>query len=99
MAPRLVELCFQTAGLWEAGRAGPARAARSMSTRCACSPTRRPLPAACTPSCIRDDERYDCAVVDELGTVLVRVEGYRTIALPGRLADDVRAPVADAMAD
>jgi hypothetical protein len=44
-------------------------------------------------------DRYDCAVVDEHGTVLVYVEGYRTIALPGRLADDARGPVAAAMAE
>ena len=98
MAPRLVELCFQTAGLWQAGREGLLGLPLHVdAVRVLADPATAPggLYAVVHPR----DERYDCAVVDEHGTVLLRVEGYRTIALPGRLADDVRAPVADAMAD
>jgi hypothetical protein len=42
---------------------------------------------------------FDCMVVDDRGEVVLRVEGYQTIALPEPLADDVRAPLAAAMAD
>ena len=34
IGPRLVELCFQTAGLWEAGADGPTWPCRCTSARC-----------------------------------------------------------------
>jgi NAD(P)-dependent dehydrogenase (short-subunit alcohol dehydrogenase family)/acyl carrier protein len=95
---RLVELCFQTAGLWQAGREGVlglplhVDAVRMLADPETASGGRY---AVVHPR----DEQYDCAVVDERGTVLLRVEGYRTIALHSRLADDARAPVAAAMLD
>jgi polyketide synthase-like dehydratase family protein len=96
--PRLVELCFQTAGLWQAGREGVLGLPLHIdAVRVLADPV---TAAGGRYAIVRPDgDRYDCAVVDEHGTVLVYVEGYRTIALPGRLADDARAPVAAAMAE
>jgi hypothetical protein len=98
IGPRLVELCFQAAGLWQAGREGVlglplhVDAVRVLGDPATASGS---LYAVVQPR----GEQYDCAVVDERGTVLVRLEGYRTVALPGGLADDARAPVAAALAD
>ena len=45
------------------------------------------------------DGGADADVVDEDGRVRVRLEGYRTIELPGGLDADALAPLRDAMAD
>lgn len=34
---------------------------------------------------------FDCAVIDAEGTVLVRLDGYRTIPLPTSISDEVAA--------
>ena len=92
LAPRLVELCFQTAGLWEAARddrlALPlqrrqrARAARPGSGQRARSwPTPR-----------SHDGHVDALVVDDEGRVVVRLDGYTTVPLTA-VPDDVRGPL------
>ena len=40
---------------------------------------------------------FDCRVQDQTGRVVLRLEGYRTVPLPGGLDDDVRAPLRDVM--
>ncbi len=88
-APRLVELCFQTAGLWQAGRedvlALPMRVGRA---RVVGDGTARPLHAHA-----RETEPgvFDCVVVDADGNVVVQLDGYRTIPLPAPIPDDVGA--------
>ena len=104
LAPRLVELCFQTAGLWEAGRTGrlglPAHVERVLVVG---SPppdgatgrvyaVARPVPAG-------DGEAFDCTVLDGDGRVILRVEGYRTVALPGAIPPDVRGPLQTVMSE
>jgi NAD(P)-dependent dehydrogenase (short-subunit alcohol dehydrogenase family) len=86
-APRLVELCFQTAGLWQAGRedvlALPMRVA---SARVVGDPTTRPLRAHARET---DPGTFDCVVVDAEDNVVVHLDGYRTVPLPARIPDDV----------
>lgn len=88
-APRLVELCFQTAGLWEAGTedrlALPARieALRLLQDVKAVDGPLYGLARPVGPS------TFDCAVVDGLGTVVLRMDGYRSVALPGPLPNAV----------
>ena len=97
MAPRLLELCFQTAGLWEVGTAGrlalPAQVDRVVLTR-APAAARAPLYAVAHPG----DDGFDCVVVDADGAPVARVEGYRTVALPTEVDPERRAPLTDAMA-
>jgi hypothetical protein len=96
--PRLVELCFQTAGLWQAGREGRLGLPQHVdAVRVVGDPAaaHRGLHAIAQPS----GDGYDCVVVDEQGDVLIRLNGYRTVELPGVLPNDVRAPLAAAMAD
>ncbi len=103
LEPRLVELCFQVAGLWESGNEGrlglPAHLDRVRlfgdppSTETSAEILAVATPLGAEPSA------FDCRVVDPEGRVVVRLEGYRTVSLPGPLPDEVRAPLRAAMAD
>ena len=94
--PRLVELCFQTAGVWELGTAGrmalPTHVDRVQ--RFAGVDERGPLWAVVRP---RDDGGVDAEVVGPDGRVRVRLEGYRTITLPGDVEPQALEPIRAAM--
>ena len=96
-APRLVELCFQTAGIWELGTADrmalPTHVDRVSRFAPAGAATR--LWAVVTPH----DGGADADVVDEAGRVHMRLEGYRTIELPGGVDPDALEAIRTAMAD
>jgi NAD(P)-dependent dehydrogenase (short-subunit alcohol dehydrogenase family) len=98
-APRLIELCFQAAGLWEAGREGrlalPTHVSRAVVLTPAGETSEGPLVATARPG----EDGFDCIVADPAGTVAVRLEGYRTIALPQALPEDQQAPLRAVMAD
>ena len=89
VAPRLAELCFQTAGLWEAGtehqmalptRVGRLRVLRDPAT------VEGPLYALARPN---GGSRFDCAVVDARGSVVLRMDGYESIVLPAPIPESV----------
>ncbi len=94
--PRLEELCFQVAGLWEAGREGrlalPAHVDRLSVGGQTPTDGNDALVAIARP---RSGSRggFDCQVLDPDGRVLLRLDGYRTVPMPGALAEDVRAPL------
>jgi hypothetical protein len=100
-APRLIELCFQAAGLWEAGREGrlalPTHVSRAVVLAGATGeqPTEGRFVATARPT----EDGFACVVTDAAGTVAVRLEGYRTIALPQDLPEDQQAPLRAVMAD
>ena len=95
LAPRLIELCFQTAGVWELGTAGrmalPTHVDRVVQFASRKNPGR--LWAVVSPG----DGGVDAEIVDDAGRVRVRLEGYRTIELPGEVAADALAPIRAAM--
>jgi NAD(P)-dependent dehydrogenase (short-subunit alcohol dehydrogenase family)/acyl carrier protein len=97
MAPRLIELCFQTAGVWEIGHEGrmalPTGIGRVSTYGDPSTATGRLFAVASRSG----DSLFDCRVVDESGTVFVVMDNYRTIALPSPLADDGVAPFREAM--
>jgi len=83
MAPRLIELCFQTAGLWEMGvqnRFGLPQDVQQVSLLRAPSLAEGKLYAVVTPH--PDEGTFDAEVVDAKGNCYVRLSGYRTAALP-----------------
>jgi len=83
MAPRLIELCFQTAGLWEMSAQGRMGLPWQIYQVCSSSAphlAEGPLYAVVTPH--PDRENFDAEVVDATGTRYVRLSGYRTVALP-----------------
>jgi hypothetical protein len=94
--PRLVELCFQTVGLWDLGQAGQlALPGHANLIRTLHKPNGDgPLFALVHPAA---DGSFDCRVVDPHGDVLVRIDGYRSTPLPGAVADELRSPITTAM--
>ena len=86
MAPRLIELCFQTAGILEVAQRevlGLPSAMRAVTVyRPPEEANGRRLFAVVHPNSHPDE--YDARVVDENGNVYVELEGYRTVGLPGR---------------
>jgi hypothetical protein len=55
----------------------------SVSVFCASEATQAPVYAIITPA--PEPDAVDADVVDAQGTILVRLKGYRTIALPGTI--------------
>ena len=85
MAPRLIELCFQTAGLWEMGAQGGMGLPQHID--CVSSllvqvpePTGPRLYAVVTSD--QDRGSFDAEVVDTKGNRYLHLSGYRTVALP-----------------
>jgi acyl carrier protein/NAD(P)-dependent dehydrogenase (short-subunit alcohol dehydrogenase family) len=93
IAPRLIELCFQTAGMCELGWDGvfglPAHVGRVAKLK---EPGReRPLYSIVRHA--RDGKSYDVDIVDQTGAVYMRLEDYRTAALPGAADAGRLAPI------
>jgi hypothetical protein len=95
VVPRLIELCFQTAGVYELGTVGrmalPTHVDRV--TRFAGADLPGHLVAIVTPGA----GGMDAEVVDGDGHVRLRLEGYRTTEMPGGLDDAALAPIRRAM--
>jgi acyl transferase domain-containing protein/acyl carrier protein len=91
-APRLLEAAFQATGVWELARHGrfalPARLRRVRFAEILEEPT-GPLYAVVLPG---DDGTFDAHIADESGTVLVALEGYETIELPGAVSGPALEP-------
>ena len=86
-APRLTELAFQTAGVWEIGTTG--RMALPMhidqvSYATAAPPSDDRLHAIVTPR----DDGFDARVVDESGRAYMSMRGYRTVAMPAPVGEE-----------
>jgi acyl carrier protein len=90
-APRPLELCFQAAGLWQAGLEGRlALPAHVGSVRVLRDPTKAKGPLLATarqtaPGC------FDCMVADAKGQVILRLDGYRSVPLPAPISEAVAA--------
>jgi len=97
--PRLIELCFQTAGVFELGTAGrlalPMHVDRVIRYAGADEPGR----LFALVSQREGGDGVDARVVDESGRVRIRLEGYRTIELPGGIDADALVPIQAAMKD
>jgi acyl transferase domain-containing protein/NAD(P)-dependent dehydrogenase (short-subunit alcohol dehydrogenase family) len=87
IAPRLVELCFQTAGVWDIRTNGtmalPLAVGRVTAHRQPEQADGQRLYALV--DVIDNGDAYNARVVDESGQVYVELEGYRTVALPGEV--------------
>ncbi len=90
-APRLIELCFQTAGLWQAGLedrlALPMRVGSARWLTDPGAADGRLLAVAREVSA----GVFDCVVVDASGAVVARLDGYETIPLPAPIPAAVAA--------
>ena len=88
LAPRLIELCFQTAGVWDIQTNGTMALPLGIG---AVTVYRQPEEAAgrrlyALVEAIGGGESYDARVVDEAGNVYVELKGYRTVDLPGSVS-------------
>ncbi|HME68267.1 MAG TPA: SDR family NAD(P)-dependent oxidoreductase, partial [Myxococcota bacterium] len=98
-APRLVEACFQTAGVWEMGvlgRFGLPQQVESIVFHLPPEAATGWLFAIATPG--PDGQTFGAWIVDASGHVLVRLRGYRTVEVPGALDAALLAPLQAAMA-
>jgi hypothetical protein len=83
MAPRLLELCFQAAGIWEIKKKGRLALPLAIGSVRAFRPAEL-LPGKRLRALVRALEggkEFAARVVDEDGCVYLSLEGYRTIAL------------------
>jgi NAD(P)-dependent dehydrogenase (short-subunit alcohol dehydrogenase family) len=83
IAPRLIELCFQTAGVWEMGiqgRMGLPQHVDCISVLGAPELSDGRLYAVVTPNPIQGS--FDAEVVDTAGHRYVQLSGYRTVEFP-----------------
>jgi hypothetical protein len=98
MAPRLIELCFQTAGLWEIGmtqRMGlPQHIDRVITLR---DPEGAPGVLYAVVTANAGNAGFDAHVVDAAGTVYLTLEGYRTVELPQPIDEQELARVRQAL--
>jgi len=99
MAPRLIELCFQTAGLWEMAvqhRMGLPRHVGSVrlyrQPEAGAGPVYAIMPAHAAA------EEFQVSVVDAAGVLYMEVSGYRTVTLRENLDPRIFAVAEAAMA-
>jgi hypothetical protein len=83
-APRLIELCFQTAGMYDFAERNlfglPARLESLRVFRAAEAGGDQLFAEVRTRA---DDDAFDASVVDASGSVYLELSGYRTVAFPG----------------
>jgi hypothetical protein len=87
ISPRLVELCFQAAGVWEIGVLGRMGLPQHIDQLCPMGQARPPegrVYARITPD--PKQGSFDADVVDETGNVCFQLRGYRTAAVPNPIA-------------
>jgi acyl transferase domain-containing protein len=78
--PRLVELCFQTAGIWEMRKSGRFALPRRIDR---VDLVGAPEPGGRVQAVTRaDGDGFEAEAVDDQGRVIVALRGYRTIPLP-----------------
>ena len=85
MTPRLIELCFQTAGLWEMGAQARMGLPQHIDRVSLLSlPTAESEDTGLYAVVSRDGDRgnFDAEVVDAKGNCYLQLNGYRTVALP-----------------
>jgi len=89
MAPRLIELCFQTAGIWEMGaqsRMGLPQHIDRVSLLRSPDLAEGRLYAMVTPN--QAQGSFDAEVVDTAGNRFVQLSGYRTVAVPNSIVGE-----------
>jgi acyl transferase domain-containing protein/NAD(P)-dependent dehydrogenase (short-subunit alcohol dehydrogenase family) len=97
--PRLVELCFQTAGLFEMSALGRMGLPHSIERLAVAEMPDKPAGSYFSVIIPREDgSSFDGEVVDQAGNQYLELRGYRTIALPERVdAEPLKALQATAV--
>ena len=94
VGPRLIELCFQTAGVWEIGRTGQLALPAAVDQVIVRDPSAGsgPLVAEVTANEGSDGLSFSARVRDGEGKVHVELRGYRTSRMPNTLPEDEAGP-------
>ncbi len=94
-APVLLELCLQTAGVWEAGRTGVLALPRAIGRVrfYDAQPNGEAIYAEVRPEHDEDGLRFQARVVDARGQVYLEMEDYRTSPLPYAVQEELLAPL------
>jgi hypothetical protein len=85
MAPRLIELCFQTAGIWEMGtqrRMGLPQHIDRVSSLLPSPPDSADTRLYAVVTSDPGRSTFDAEVVDTKGNCYLQLSGYRTVAIP-----------------
>ena len=85
-APRLIELCFQTAGLWQLtaqGQMGLPLYVQRVRLWRTLEPIEGQFYAVVTPHPAQ--ESFDAVVVDAAGNCCIELTGYKTVAMPNNV--------------
>jgi malonyl CoA-acyl carrier protein transacylase len=91
--PRLIELCFQTAGIYEMGsqeRMGLPYQIRQVQIYTSVSDNKKDLNAMVT---IDGDNIFNANIVDSSGTVYLSLKGYRTMQMPDAIDGELLKPL------
>ena len=93
--PLLIEMCFQTAGLYEAGASGTLALPQSVGTLKLFKQPLNGLAIYAEVKPRREGERYsfDARVVDAKGNVFLELTDYRTVALPYKADEQLVNPL------
>ncbi|HAL17456.1 MAG TPA: beta-ketoacyl synthase [Anaerolineaceae bacterium] len=100
--PVLVELCMQTAGIWEAGSTGALALPSSIGELRLyhITPNGQPIFASVTPNHNAEGElSFDATVVDAKGRVYLELDNYRTSPLPYAVDEKLLKPLRGLVAD
>jgi hypothetical protein len=94
VGPRLIELCFQTAGVWEIGRTGQLALPAAVDRVIVRDPSAGsgPLVAEVSANEGSDGLSFSARVRDGEGKVHVELLGYRTSRMPSTLPEDEVGP-------
>jgi len=94
--PVLVELCFQTAGVWEIGTNGSLSLPQSIGCLKIFENKVNGVPiyAEVTPKTMKDGEvQFNARVIDSKGQVYLEIENYRTSRLPYSVEQTLLTPL------
>ncbi len=100
--PTLVELCFQTAGIWEIGKTGTMALPSSIEclTLHRQSVTGANIYAEVEPKTSRNGElHFDARVVDSKGRLYLELKDYRTTPMPDAVEPILLVPLQELMRD
>ncbi len=100
--PTLVELCFQTAGIWEIGKTGTMALPRSVEslTLYRQNVNEATIYAEVTPiHSGNGDLHFDARVVDSQGRLYLELENYRTTPMAASVEPSLLAPLKELMKD
>jgi len=94
VGPRLIELCFQTAGVWEIGKTGQLALPAAVDRVIIRNPSSSggPLVAEITADAAGDSLSFSARVRDGAGNIHVEFEGYRTSRMPNTLPEEEAGP-------